>query len=125
MRLGLIIFGSLNSMTGGSRNGLINRIYRTIETHYLKTVDAFIFNSHTTRKNVEALVDGKRSSIVATPAGDRLGHLPFGDLIESRAKTDGCAGQNSWSVGFSKIHRTANHVMSFPDTRLHGYERDG
>jgi len=71
------------------RNGLINRIYRIIETHYLKSVDAFIFNSQTTRQNVEALVDGKRSSIVATPAGDRLGHLASDNLIKSRAQADG------------------------------------
>lgn len=71
------------------RNGLCNRIYRAVETHYLKSVDAFIFNSNTTRRNVAALVNGNRSSIVATPAGDRLGHIASMDLIESRARADG------------------------------------
>lgn len=71
------------------RNRLLNWFYKTVETHYLKSVDAFIFNSYTTRKTVEALLNGRRSSVVACPAGDRLGQLPSFDLIGSRALMDG------------------------------------
>jgi len=51
------------------RNRLLNRIYKAVETHYLKSVDAFIFNSDTTRQTVEALVNCRQSSMVARPAG--------------------------------------------------------
>jgi glycosyltransferase involved in cell wall biosynthesis len=66
------------------RNRLLNRIYQAVEKRYLESVDAMIFNSDTTRRTVEALVSVKRPSIVAYPAGDRLGQLPSIDLIESR-----------------------------------------
>ena len=71
------------------RNGLLNRIYQAIEKRYLESVDAMIFNSDTTRRTVETLVGGRRSSIVACPAGDRLGHLPTADLIGSRSCENG------------------------------------
>ncbi|NNL75155.1 MAG: glycosyltransferase family 4 protein [Desulfobacterales bacterium] len=71
------------------RSKIRNWMFQTIEKHYLKTVDAFIFNSRTTRKTVELLVNGKRPSIVASPAGDRLGHLLSADLVESRAHKGG------------------------------------
>ena len=71
------------------RNGLLNRIYQAVETRYLESVDALIFNSDTTRKTVETLVSGQRPSLVACPAGDRLGHLPSIDLIDSRTRENG------------------------------------
>ena len=71
------------------RNRLLNRIYETIEKRYLNSVDAFIFNSNTTRQTIEKLVTGRRPAIVAFPAGDRLGFLASPDRIESRAKTPG------------------------------------
>lgn len=48
-------------------------IYRRVERAYLKTVDGFVFNSQTTRQAVERMLGGARTSLVATPAGDRLG----------------------------------------------------
>jgi len=71
------------------RNRLLNRIYETAERSYLNSVDAFIFNSNTTRQTVEKLVAGRRPSVVAFPAGDRLGFLGSPDRIESRAKLPG------------------------------------
>jgi glycosyltransferase involved in cell wall biosynthesis len=71
------------------RNRLLNRIYRAVEKRYLESVDAMIFNSDTTRRTVETLIGDKRPSIVAFPAGDRLGHLPSIDLIESRTHDGG------------------------------------
>jgi glycosyltransferase involved in cell wall biosynthesis len=71
------------------RNGFLNRIYQAIEKRYLESVDAMIFNSDTTRRAVEALVSDKRPSIVACPAGDRLGQLPSIDLIGPRTHEGG------------------------------------
>ncbi len=71
------------------RNGLLNRIYQAIERRYLESVDAIIFNSNTTRTTVETMVNGQRPSLVAYPAGDRLGHLPSMDLIDSRTREIG------------------------------------
>lgn len=52
-----------------------NRLYRWVEQRYLASVDAFVFNSQTTRRAVAALVGNNRPAIVAPPAGDRLGGL--------------------------------------------------
>jgi len=71
------------------RNVLLNRLYQAIEKRYLESVDAMIFNSDTTRRTVATLVSGRRPSIVACPAGDRLGHLPSTDLIGSRTRENG------------------------------------
>jgi glycosyltransferase involved in cell wall biosynthesis len=71
------------------RNGFLNHIYELIETGYLNSVDAFIFNSNTTRRTVENLIACHRPSIVAYPAGDRLGCLASADRIKLRALTPG------------------------------------
>ena len=71
------------------RNVFLNRLYQAIEKRYLESVDAMIFNSDTTRRTVGALVSGRRPSIVASPAGNRLGQLPSTDLIGSRARENG------------------------------------
>jgi glycosyltransferase involved in cell wall biosynthesis len=49
-----------------------NDVYRKIEKRYLASVDAFVFNSHTTRETVEALLAKKTRNVVATPGGDRF-----------------------------------------------------
>jgi glycosyltransferase involved in cell wall biosynthesis len=71
------------------RNGLLNRLYETVERPYLNSVDAFIFNSKTTRHTVEQLINGRRPSIVAFPAGDRLGWVASPNRIVSRAQAPG------------------------------------
>ena len=71
------------------RNDFLNWIFQAIEKRYLKSVDAMIFNSNTTRRTVEALVSNRRPSIVACPAGDRLGSLPSIDRIGSRTYNKG------------------------------------
>ena len=47
-------------------------LYRTVEQHYLTSVDAFICNSRTTRTSVEDLLPDQRPTMVAYPGGDRL-----------------------------------------------------
>ena len=71
------------------RNRLLNRLYETVERPYFNSVDAFIFNSHTTRLTVEQLIDRRRPCHVAFPAGDRLGCLTSADQVASRARAAG------------------------------------
>ena len=71
------------------RNNVLNRIYQAIEKLYLESVDAMIYNSATTRRSVETLVGDRRPSLVACPAGNRLGHLPSIELIGSRTRENG------------------------------------
>jgi len=51
---------------------LLTLIYRSVEGRYLNSVDAFIYNSLTTRKVVTALLGRSKPGIVAQPGGDRL-----------------------------------------------------
>jgi glycosyltransferase involved in cell wall biosynthesis len=71
------------------RNSWHNAIYRTVERRYLASVDAFIFNSKTTRNAVEKLAVRKKPSLIAYPAGDRLGFLESKEKIKPRASTKG------------------------------------
>ncbi len=68
------------------RNGLLNRLYESVESPYFGSVDACIFNSISTKRTVERLTTSSPPSIVAFPAGDRLGSLDSADSIESRAR---------------------------------------
>ena len=68
---------------------LLNWIYQKIERRYLRSLDGFIFNSLTTRKVVEDLVGDGFASIVAYPAGDRLGDELQREAILSRVRQEG------------------------------------
>ena len=46
--------------------------YRWVETRYLKTVNAFIFNSRTTRRDVAEVLGNVKGHVIAYPGGDRL-----------------------------------------------------
>jgi glycosyltransferase involved in cell wall biosynthesis len=63
--------------------------YQTVERRYFKSVDGFIFNSQTTRANVETLIDRQCSAVVAYPGGDRLGWLEADAAVDSRARRAG------------------------------------
>jgi glycosyltransferase involved in cell wall biosynthesis len=63
--------------------------YQTFERYYLQSVDGFIFNSDTTRRNVASLIDHQRPAIVACPGGDRLGCLASPATIESKCRRAG------------------------------------
>jgi glycosyltransferase involved in cell wall biosynthesis len=71
------------------RNNRLNTLYGFVEKSYLATVDRFIFNSKTTGRAVDKLIDRKKPSIIAYPAGDRLGFLTPGEKIKTRAATKG------------------------------------
>ncbi len=49
-----------------------NKFYQWVEQRYLRTVDAFVYNSRTTQRAVEAQIGAARPGVVATPGGDRL-----------------------------------------------------
>ncbi|QOS11450.1 putative glycosyltransferase, type 1 [Haloferax gibbonsii] len=60
---------------------------RAVETRYLRSADAFVFNSETTKETVAAVTDPE-PSVVARPAGDRFSSFgaPLGDdEIRARA----------------------------------------
>lgn len=63
-------------------------IYSAVEKRYLNSADGFIYNSHNTKREVEALVGGKQRSVVAYPAGDHIQPELTPELIESRAQQD-------------------------------------
>jgi glycosyltransferase involved in cell wall biosynthesis len=50
-----------------------NRAYRAVERAYLRSVDACVYNSATTRAVVEEVAGRAHAGVVAHPAGDRLG----------------------------------------------------
>jgi len=50
-----------------------NWLYRLIEKRYLNSVDGFIFNSHTTKRVVNSLLESSKPDIVAYPPTDRFG----------------------------------------------------
>lgn len=60
-------------------------VYRAVEQRYFKSVDGFIFNSDTTRANVETLVGRQYPAVVASPGGDRLGCLTAETDIDTRS----------------------------------------
>jgi len=62
-----------------------HHLFKTVEKIYLTNVDAFIFNSETTRSHVQRLINFSHPSIVANPGADRLGHLPTPEKIKARA----------------------------------------
>ena len=67
----------------------LNKLYKTVEKIYLASIDAFIFNSATTRSRVQRLINFTGPSIVASPGGDRLGHLPAAEHLKARAGQGG------------------------------------
>jgi glycosyltransferase involved in cell wall biosynthesis len=71
------------------RPGWQNHWYRKVEKRFLRTVDAFVFNSHTTRETVEWVLSEKTKNVVATPGGDRLERSIGRDDVFRRARDGG------------------------------------
>ena len=67
----------------------INHLYKAVEKKYLAGVDAFIYNSETTRSHVQRLIACKPPSIVANPGANRLGHLQSPEKLVTRARRSG------------------------------------
>jgi glycosyltransferase involved in cell wall biosynthesis len=64
-------------------------LYRKIEMSYLESVDAFIFNSNTTRHVVEKIVENKKPFIVGYPPTNRFNPKVDPKTIKLRAERDG------------------------------------
>ena len=67
----------------------INQLLKVVEKKYLTSVDAFIFNSETTRRHVQHLINRCPPSVVANPGPDRLGHLQSEVDLSARARRAG------------------------------------
>ena len=65
-----------------------NAFYRFLEKKYLQSVDGFIFNSKTTERTVNSLIETKKPSIVAYPPTDQFGEPISEEEIIERAKID-------------------------------------
>ncbi|MFO7709620.1 MAG: glycosyltransferase family 4 protein [Desulfobacterales bacterium] len=71
------------------RRAWLNTIYRFLEKRFLEELDAFVFNSEETRRQVRRLIGRERPHRVARPAGNRLGGLPPAAAIAARAQRAG------------------------------------
>jgi glycosyltransferase involved in cell wall biosynthesis len=67
------------------RPAWLNAFYRWVESHYLRSVDGFIFNSRTTRDVVHALTGDEKPNVIGYPPTDRFGTGLPPDLIRARA----------------------------------------
>lgn len=67
----------------------LNQLYRRVEKRYLEAIDAFVFNSETTRESVEELLQKKTHNVVAKPGGDRLEPRLSRGEIQERASSEG------------------------------------
>uniref|UniRef100_A0A7D5HBF9 Glycosyltransferase family 4 protein n=1 Tax=Natrinema halophilum TaxID=1699371 RepID=A0A7D5HBF9_9EURY len=65
-----------------------NALIGAVERRYLETVDAFVYNSGTTRETVEALV-GPKPGVVAPPGGDHVDPGISRERIRERAHEPG------------------------------------
>jgi glycosyltransferase involved in cell wall biosynthesis len=72
-----------------SRAPPLRAFFRAIERRYLAGVDGLVFNSHATRAAAAELIGQGKASVVAPPAGDRLGPLPDEAAIRARAHEPG------------------------------------
>jgi glycosyltransferase involved in cell wall biosynthesis len=64
-----------------------NIFYRVVEKKYLQSVDGFIFNSRTTERVVNSLLENRKPGLVAYPPTDRFGEPISENEIISRAQT--------------------------------------
>ena len=64
-----------------------NAFYRVVEKKYLQSVDGFIFNSRTTERVVNSLLENRKPGLVAYPPTDRFGEPISEEEIIRRAQT--------------------------------------
>jgi glycosyltransferase involved in cell wall biosynthesis len=72
-----------------SRPDWQNRLYRSVERDYLRTVDAFVFVSRTTGADVMALTGWDVPSIVASPGRDLVAPAFTPDQVKARSFESG------------------------------------
>jgi glycosyltransferase involved in cell wall biosynthesis len=64
-------------------------VYAAVERRYLATVDAAVFNCHTTRAAVEGLLGHALPGVVAYPGADHIGELISEVEVRQRARASG------------------------------------
>jgi glycosyltransferase involved in cell wall biosynthesis len=69
--------------------GTLDHARQWLEQQYLRSVDAFIFNSRATRNAVEQLSGERRPSTVAYPSGQDLGQAPSREEVAAHAHAPG------------------------------------
>ncbi len=65
-----------------------NDFYRIIEKKYLHSVDGFIFNSETTQRAVNRVLESSKPNVIAFPPTDRFGEEISENEIIARAKSE-------------------------------------
>ena len=65
-----------------------NAIYRVVEKKYLQTVDAFIFNSRTTKGVVNGVIGTGKPDLIAYPPTDRFGQALSEEDIKNRSRNE-------------------------------------
>lgn len=65
-----------------------NDFYRLVEERYLNSVDGFIFNSQTTKRVVNYLLESSKPHVVAYPPSDRFGEAISESEIIKRSQSD-------------------------------------
>ncbi|MBP6207896.1 MAG: glycosyltransferase family 4 protein [Anaerolineales bacterium] len=65
-----------------------NAIYRAVEKKYLQTVDAFIFNSRTTKGVVNGVIGTGKPDLIAYPPTDRFGQALSEEHIKNRSRNE-------------------------------------
>ncbi|NWF64701.1 MAG: glycosyltransferase family 4 protein, partial [Chloroflexi bacterium] len=63
-----------------------NDLYRMVEKKYLQSVDGFIFNSETTKRVVNGVIENSKPCVVAFPPTDRFGEAIEEEKIKERGK---------------------------------------
>jgi glycosyltransferase involved in cell wall biosynthesis len=71
------------------RSAWQNWFYRLVERRYLDSVDGFIFNSQTTQRVVNRLMESSKPKIVAYPPTDRFGYPVTENEVIARAHETG------------------------------------
>jgi len=85
-----------------------NWFYRLIEKHYLESVDGFIFNSQTTKRVVNRLLENNKPNMVAYPPTDRFGQGMQAAEVIARAHETGAL--RILFLG-NVIHRKGLHTL--------------
>lgn len=84
-----------------------NALYRLVERRYLRSVDGFIFNSETTRADVQGVAGGDQPSVLAYPPTDRF--RP--DVTEGDLASRAASGELRILFLGSVIHRKGLHLL--------------
>ena len=130
LRLGSVpIVSIVHHLRSAAARGFRARFYGMVERRYLGTVDAFIYNSRSTRADVEERI-GATEGIVAPPPGDRFTPQFTPERIDQRASESGPLrivfvgnviprkGLDTLVRGLSRIDPDAWHLTVVGDTSV-------